>query len=129
MTYINIAKELLTFSDKFYYSDCKVTIGINDEMTYRIVLSRLYYSLYNKLILEDFDLIHSTLGGKHKKLETLFVLREGDSEDIDEALDLLIILKSLRVWADYQPTEPIPLFDYADLLDRVDYILRVPKLL
>lgn len=71
----------------------------------RIVLSRLYYACFHKG-LEDFsDIRNSSEGKKHQRL--IEALTASTKPEHKQLLKLILKLKDLRIWADYDYSDKI----------------------
>ena len=103
-----------TLTDLFYeFSVCLNTDGLacngsytlNTHAKARILLSRLYYAVFHK-VLEDFSHIRtSRQGQKHKRM--IEALQASSNPDHRAILILVQKLQDLRIWADYEHTNTI----------------------
>ncbi len=67
----------------------------------RQFFSRLYYALFHKCIAQNQELASSKASNQHEIIE-----KKLQQSNNDKVYQLFKSLKSLRVWADYQLTDP-----------------------
>ena len=129
MTHLDLAKELNTFSfecDKMPAS----SFGINEETQKRVVLSRLYYALFNRILADLPKLAMSRGSNKHESVGNILAKQAGNSDFYRNLYDLFKDLKTFREWADYKFTANIPLRgNFAMLFRKVYSYINATKVI
>ena len=104
MDRLDFSKDLNAFSYMYKNKNNDIFI-INDESQKRIFLSRLYYSLYHRLLTELPRIKELTGPGGH---ETVYITLEKQvrhGEQYQKLFDHFTDLRDLRIWADYKVEE------------------------
>jgi len=102
MSHLDYAKQLNSFS---YNCNLKDLNFIDNETKKRVLLGRLYYSLFHYYLEKYPTIAQSTASGKHETI--LQIIRK---EKSPQEYTLFSQLKSIREWGDYHPLnkEPFP---------------------
>ena len=106
MDRLDFSKDLNTFSYMYKNKNSDIFI-INDESQKRIFLSRLYYSLYHRLLTELPKIKELSGPGGH---ETVYITLEKQVRHGDHYQKLFAHFTDLRdlgVWADYNVEESL----------------------
>ena len=106
MNRLDFSKDLNKFSF-FYKNKNSAIFEINDESQKRIFISRLYYSLYHRLLTELPKIKELSGPGGH---ETVYITLEKQVRHGDHYQKLFAHftdLRDLRVWADYKVEESL----------------------
>ncbi len=104
MDRLDFSKDLNTFS--YMYKNKKSDIfTINDESQKRIFLSRLYYSLYHRLLTELPKIKELTGPGGHETVYKTLEKQAGRGEHYKKLFDHFTDLRDFRIWADYKVDE------------------------
>ena len=104
MDRLDFSKDLNAFSYMYKNKNSDIFI-INDESQKRIFLSRLYYSLYHRLLTELPKIKELTGPGGH---ETVYITLEKQvrhGEQYQKLFDHFTDLRDFRIWADYKVEE------------------------
>ena len=75
---------------------------INDESQKRIFLSRLYYSLYHRLLTELPKIKDLSGPGGHETVYTILEKQVRNGEHYRKLFEHFTDLRDLRIWADYK---------------------------
>jgi len=128
MGHIDYSKELNTFSYNFY-SISPSTVKIKSETHARIVLSKLYYALFHR-IMEELPHIQSLSGpGQHDAIHKILTKQVSHGSFYLELLYLFNDLKSFRVWADYQVFKKQPPTNFNVLFQKTYSKINAKKLI
>ena len=101
MNRLDFSKDLNKFSF-FYKNKNSAIFEINDESQQRIFISRLYYSLYHRLLTELSKEKNLTGPGGHKTLFIALEKQAGNGEFYRRLFTHFKDLRKLREWADYK---------------------------
>lgn len=100
MEHLDYSKKLNTFS----YNCNSINLDFaDDETKKRILLGRLYYSIFHYYLEEYPQLAQSSGAGKHETLLQIIRKERSNQEYI-----LFSQLKSIREWGDYHPLNKEP---------------------
>ena len=104
MDRLDFSKDLNTFSYMYKNRNSDI-FTINDESQKRIFLSRLYYSLYHRLLTELPKIKDLSGPGGHETVYTILEKQVRNGEHYRKLFEHFKDLKDLRVWADYKVEE------------------------
>lgn len=107
ISHLDYAKELNSFS--YCMKDISPQLlKIGDETHKRVLVSKLYYALFHRLM-EELPQVQGLSGpGQHKTIKEILKKQSSKSSDANDLLNLFNDLKSLREWADYEVFTPAP---------------------
>jgi len=108
MDRLDFSKDLNTFSFSYNKKDVAI-FELNDESQKRIVLSRLYYALYHRVLTELPKVEELTGPGGHKTVIETLSKQTRKGTHYRRLYEHYLDLKKLREWADYRINEDLSL--------------------
>ena len=106
MNRLDYSKDLNTFSYSYNKKDIAI-FELNDESQKRILLSRLYYALYHRVLTELTKIKELTGPGGHKAVIDALEKQAREGEHYRRLYLHYKDLKELREWADYKIDEDL----------------------
>ena len=106
MNRLDFSKDLNTFSYSYNKKDIAI-FELNDESQKRILLSRLYYALYHRVLTELTNIKVLTGPGGHKAVIDTLEKQAREGEHYRRLYFHYKDLKELREWADYKIDEDL----------------------
>lgn len=97
-SFLDLSKEFSAYS----YEINKTNLNINDETKTRAIINRLYYALFHRILPEMNELKNKSGSSQHDAIYGI-LLKKVPNQEVTR---LFNILKSLRVWADYEINNP-----------------------
>ncbi len=97
-SFLDLSKEFSAYS--FEIDNTK--LNINDETKTRAIINRLYYALFHRILPEINELKNKSGSSQHDAIYGI-LLKKVPNQEVTR---LFNILKSLRVWADYEINNP-----------------------
>ena len=129
MDRLAFCKDLNEFSFSYNNKDSKI-FQINDESQKRILVSRLYYSLYHRLLTELTKIKELTGPGGHETVFITLKKQAGINDHYKRLFEHFKVLKELREWADYKIEESInPNTTFVVLLHKTNSFINSSKLI
>ena len=129
MEYLDLSKEFNTFSFECNRMPSSA-FGISEETQKRVILSRLYYALFNRLLAELPKIAMSRGSNKHESVKNILAQQAGSGDFYRNLYNLFIDLKKFREWADYKLTNTIPLNGvFTMLLQKVYKYINAAKVI
>ncbi len=107
MSHIDLSKELNTFSFEYNKADHS-DFSITEETQKRVIISRLYYALFNRILEELPDISSSSAPNKHATVMIILTKQSSDGIFYSNLLNLFKDLKKFRIWADYIVYNGVP---------------------
>ncbi len=104
MNRLDYSKDLNSFSYSYNKKDIAI-FELNDESQKRILLSRLYYALYHRVLAELTKIKELTGPGGHKAVIDALEKQAREGEHYRRLYLHYKDLKELREWADYKIDE------------------------
>lgn len=101
MNRLDFSKDLNKFSFSYKNKDNAI-FDINDESQKRIFVSRLYYSLYHRLLTELPKIKDLTGPGGHKTVFSTLEKQARNGDHYRRLFEHFKVLRELREWADYK---------------------------
>ena len=106
MDRLDFSKDLNAFSYMYKNKNSDIFI-INDESQKRIFLSRLYYSLYHRLLTELPKIKELSGPGGHETVSITLEKQVRHGDHYQKLFAHFTDLRDLRVWADYKVEESL----------------------
>lgn len=129
MDRLDFSQKLNHFSYSYHKNDDKI-FSIDDEVKARIIISRLYYSLFQRLLVEVNTIRKSSGANQHDALSSILEKNAGKGSMYRKLYEHFKDLQSLRIWADYRIKEDIKKgFDFAVLLEKNNRFIKSKKLI
>ena len=129
MNRLDFSKDLNKFSF-FYKNKNSAIFEINDESQKRIFISRLYYSLYHRLLTELSKEKNLTDPGGHKTLFIALEKQAGNGEFYRRLFTHFKDLRKLREWADYKIDDSLnPETQFTILFEKTNSFINSAKLI
>ena len=97
-SFLDLSKEFSAYS----FEINKTKLEINDETKTRAIINRLYYALFHRILPEINELKNKSGSSQHDAIYGI-LLKKVPNQEVTR---LFNILKSLRVWADYEINNP-----------------------
>lgn len=117
MTHKDYSIELNNFSYNFGLANIS-TFSISEETHKRIIVSKLYYALYHRILEELPSIQNSDGSNKHETIENILSKQANKGALYLRLHQLFRDLKGFRVWADYNLMLSMPVNMNLILLQR-----------
>lgn len=128
ISHVEYGKELNSFS--YNMKDISPSsFKIQDETHKRVLVSKLYYALFHR-IMEELPFLQGLSGpGQHKTIKETLQKQANKSTTNRNLLYLFNDLKSLREWADYEVFTSPPPTNMNSLYQKTFTTINSPKLI
>lgn len=115
-SFLDLSKEFSAYS----FEINKTKLEINDETKTRAIINRLYYALFHRILPELNELKNKSGSSQH---DAIYGILSKNAPN-QEVTKLFSILKSLRVWADYEINNPPFDFNLNRLIERTHRVVN-----